>query len=90
MCNTLRSCLNVYVLYCLVTLTFDHLQEKFEKLVLGCAAGKAEPEATKSLWNSVKDRMYSLDVRHKELGLGEKVFEHSYLMYGNYFPHLQI
>ena len=28
------------------------------------------------LWKKVKTRLYSLDDRHKELGLGEKVWLH--------------
>lgn len=47
-------------------------KDKFERMVFGSVAGKANPEGMKSLWNSVSERMYSLEERQRELGLGEK------------------
>ncbi|XP_060564792.1 dipeptidyl peptidase 3-like isoform X2 [Ruditapes philippinarum] len=47
-------------------------KEKFEAVVLGSAACKSDPDKMKALWNAVSDRLYSLENRQRELGLGEK------------------
>ncbi|XP_053404717.1 dipeptidyl peptidase 3-like isoform X2 [Mercenaria mercenaria] len=47
-------------------------KEKFEAMVYGSVAGKTDPVGMKALWNAVSDRMYSLEDRQRELGLGEK------------------
>ncbi|XP_052767027.1 dipeptidyl peptidase 3-like [Mya arenaria] len=45
----------------------------FEKLLLVSAAGKTDMTGMKSLWDSVVDRMYSIEEdKDKALGLGEK------------------
>jgi len=44
-----------------------------DKLITASAAGKADPEGIKSLWNRVADPMYSLEPREKQLGLGKEV-----------------
>ncbi|KAH3738199.1 hypothetical protein DPMN_044827 [Dreissena polymorpha] len=48
------------------------LREKFERLVLESEAGKNDPEGIAGLWNSLSYRMYSLEERHRVLGLGPK------------------
>lgn len=48
-------------------------QDKAEAIVLNSAAAVADPGGVRSLWNAVKDKMFSLAKREKELGLGEKV-----------------
>ncbi|KAH3854367.1 dipeptidyl peptidase 3-like [Dreissena polymorpha] len=48
------------------------LKERFERLVLESVAGKDDPEGIAGLWNSLSYRMYSLEERHRELGLGPK------------------
>ncbi|XP_025104635.1 dipeptidyl peptidase 3-like [Pomacea canaliculata] len=47
-------------------------QEKLEILVMNSAAAVADPGGVQSLWNSIKQKMFSLNDREKELGLGEK------------------
>ncbi|KAK7104572.1 dipeptidyl peptidase 3-like isoform X2 [Littorina saxatilis] len=47
-------------------------KDKVEAIVLNSAAAVADPGGVASLWNSVKDKMFSLASREKELGLGEK------------------
>ena len=49
------------------------MQEKFEKVIFGSAAAKADPSGIKDLWNAVSERLYSLEDRQRELGLGDKV-----------------
>lgn len=44
-----------------------------EKIILNSAASVADPGGILALWNAIKDKMYSLNERDKELGLGEKV-----------------
>ncbi|XP_055956733.1 dipeptidyl peptidase 3 isoform X2 [Patella vulgata] len=46
-------------------------KEKFELVVMKSAAAKSDPKGMRSLWDRVSERLYSLDSRHKELGLGE-------------------
>jgi len=48
-------------------------QDKLEKLVLSSAAGQADAAGMQALWNGVSERMFSLQERQRELGLGEKV-----------------
>lgn len=45
---------------------------KFESVVLGSVAGKTDPAGMKALWDAVSDRMFSLEDRQRELGLGDK------------------
>lgn len=52
---------------------YAYVQEKFEALVFGSAAARTDPDGMKYLWSKVADRMYSLENRQKELGLGDKV-----------------
>lgn len=40
---------------------------------MNSAAAVADPGGVQSLWNSIKQKMFSLNDREKELGLGEKV-----------------
>lgn len=47
-------------------------QDKVETLVLKSAAATADPGGISSLWNAVKHKMFSLDARDRELGLGTK------------------
>nr|KAG5693940.1 hypothetical protein BaRGS_008209 [Batillaria attramentaria] len=47
-------------------------QNKVEIIVLNSAAAVADPGNMSKLWNAVKDKMFSLTDREKELGLGEK------------------
>ncbi|KAK2192933.1 hypothetical protein NP493_20g08016 [Ridgeia piscesae] len=47
-------------------------KELLDKLITASAAGKADPEGIKSLWNHVADPMYSLEPREKQLGLGKE------------------
>lgn len=53
-------------------LSDEEIEEKFESVVMNSAAGKADVDGMKALWDSVVDRMYSLAERQRELGLGEK------------------
>ena len=46
-------------------------QDKVEAIVLNSAAAVADPGGVGSLWNAVKEKMFSLLEREKELGLGE-------------------
>ena len=48
-------------------------QDKLEAIVLNSAATAADPGGMGGLWNTVKDKMYSLSDKEKELGLGDKV-----------------
>ncbi|XP_052269163.1 dipeptidyl peptidase 3-like isoform X2 [Dreissena polymorpha] len=47
-------------------------KEKFERLVLASEAGKSDIEGIAGLWNSISYRIYSLEERHREFGLGPK------------------
>ena len=49
------------------------LQEKFEVFVNASAEVSKDSASILDLWKKVKTRLYSLDDRHKELGLGKKV-----------------
>ena len=48
-------------------------QDKAEAIVLNSEAAVADPGGVRTLWNAVKDKMFSLSDREKELGLGERV-----------------
>ena len=52
---------------------FSLSQEKFDVFVNASAEVSKEKASILDLWKKVKTRLYSLDDRHKELGLGEKV-----------------
>jgi hypothetical protein len=45
-----------------------------EAIVLKSAAAVADPGSVGALWNAVKERMFSLGERDRELGLGAKVW----------------
>ncbi|XP_076464886.1 dipeptidyl peptidase 3-like [Babylonia areolata] len=47
-------------------------KEKMEAIILNSTAATGDPGSVASLWKEVKDKMYSLTEREKELGLGEK------------------
>ena len=49
-------------------------QDKLEALVKASLAYKNDSASVQTLWDMVKDRMFSLTDRHKELGLAPKVF----------------
>lgn len=46
--------------------------ESFETLIKASAAYKADAKTMDDIWDSIKDRMYSLTERQKQLGLGAK------------------
>ncbi len=46
--------------------------DKFEAIIKSSAAYQADKEGMMELWESVKDKMYSLSEREKQLGLGKK------------------
>ncbi|XP_041351140.1 dipeptidyl peptidase 3-like [Gigantopelta aegis] len=47
-------------------------KDKFEAVVLGSTAASEDPKGIQSLWEAVKEPMYSLDDRVKNLGLPPK------------------
>lgn len=47
-------------------------QDKVEVIMLNSVAAVADPGTVSTLWNALKDRMFSLGKRDRELGLGEK------------------
>ncbi|KAK3093576.1 hypothetical protein FSP39_017632 [Pinctada imbricata] len=47
-------------------------KEKFEAVVMSSKAASDDSAMMKTLWNSVSDRMFSLQNRQRELGLGDK------------------
>ena len=49
------------------------LQEKVGKLLESSLAFKEDAVGMTKLWNRVKDRMYSLDTRQLQMGLGDQV-----------------
>uniref|UniRef100_A0A8C5MRF0 Dipeptidyl peptidase 3 n=1 Tax=Leptobrachium leishanense TaxID=445787 RepID=A0A8C5MRF0_9ANUR len=46
-------------------------KDKLEKLLRSSEAFSRDPEGAESLWKSVADRMYSLEARERQLGLGD-------------------
>lgn len=62
---------------CLVSLAV--VQEKLKALVWQSQAFQDNPSEMEALWSSCGDRMYSLEERQKQLGLGDKVGELSTL-----------
>ncbi|KAH3887281.1 dipeptidyl peptidase 3-like [Dreissena polymorpha] len=48
----------------------DFSKETFKRLVMQSEAGKRDPEVMEGLWNSLSYRMYSLEKRHRKIGLG--------------------
>jgi hypothetical protein len=44
-----------------------------EAIVLKSEAAVSDLSGVRSLWDAVKERMFSLEERQKELGLGDKV-----------------
>ncbi|ESO85412.1 hypothetical protein LOTGIDRAFT_177525 [Lottia gigantea] len=47
-------------------------KEKFEKIILNSEAAKKDGKIIQGLWNRVSDRIFSLEDKQKELGLGDK------------------
>ena len=47
--------------------------EKFEALIMASNAFKKDSEKVKFLWDKIKNALYSIDTKHRSLGLGEKV-----------------
>ncbi|KAM4617532.1 dipeptidyl peptidase 3 isoform 1-T2 [Discoglossus pictus] len=46
-------------------------KEKLEKLIRASEAFSQDPKGIEALWKSIRDRMYSLEGKEKQLGLGD-------------------
>ena len=55
------------------TVLFRWIQEKLQKIVFSSKANAASPEVVQELWNACADRLYSLEPKVLQLGLGEEV-----------------
>ena len=69
---TYRFCL-CFSFNFLIIIKITSLQEKVGKLLESSLAFKEDAVGMTKLWNRVKDRMYSLDTRQLQMGLGDQV-----------------
>uniref|UniRef100_A0A8C0SQT5 Dipeptidyl peptidase 3 n=2 Tax=Canis lupus familiaris TaxID=9615 RepID=A0A8C0SQT5_CANLF len=53
-------------------LTEEEYQEKLERVILGSKAAQQHPEGIRSLWQTCRELMFSLEPRLRHLGLGKE------------------
>jgi len=60
-------------------------QESFEGIITSSKAYETEQQVVKLLWESTKERMYSLNVTDRFLGFSDKVSSDFYYYHNNIF-----